>query len=225
MKECKRLEDGVRGRNCFTLIELLVVIAIIAILAAILLPTLQAARERARSTGCLNNCKQITTAAGRYFDDNEMRLPGGELYRFPALLEAYISGKAAKSSNSVKVSMVWKCPSAQTAAHPTTDRNSYPTIRGFAPGNATTDPSIKVTRLIDISRTALWGEPSSNTAKLPAQTQCYQFKAPAPHGEMMNFPILDGHAESVVAAQQYHTNCNIDCRYYRLPINMRPRYQ
>jgi prepilin-type N-terminal cleavage/methylation domain-containing protein len=64
-----------RARQGFTLIELLVVIAIIAILAAILFPVFAQAREEARKTVCLSNCKQLGLAIMMYVEDYDEMYP------------------------------------------------------------------------------------------------------------------------------------------------------
>ena len=59
----------------FTLIELLVVVAVIAILAGLLLPALNSARQKASSIGCLSNLKQTGTGLMMYANDNDDYLP------------------------------------------------------------------------------------------------------------------------------------------------------
>ena len=67
-------------KHSFTLIELLVVIAIIAILAAMLLPALNRARESARRIACLSQLKTMASATLMYADQNGERIPPGLRY-------------------------------------------------------------------------------------------------------------------------------------------------
>lgn len=101
--------SGYRLRgDAFTLVELLVVIAIIAILAALLLPSLTRAKQKAQTTGCLNNLKQLEVCFHLYATDNHDVLPPNNS----------ITGFSGSNNTALASGVSW-CPD-----HARTDTNS-----------------------------------------------------------------------------------------------------
>ncbi len=196
----------------FTLIELLVVIAIIAILAAMLLPALAAARENARRSNCLSNVRQISQANRLYLDDNDGTfLSKGSAHwsdwlnlgtYFCEKMSPYlgISGKyyVWDGSTDITVAKVFMCPSA--TGKTTTNQYGYNTwglVENLKKESRAKKPS--ETMVLADARWSAGAIYDYNTFGSPTNLayQAWSKDSVDRHKAMNQVGFLDGHCESV----------------------------
>src|SRR5215469_12117178 len=126
----------------FTLIELLVVIAIIAILAAMLLPALTQAKQKAKRTQCLSNNKQIAVAMMMYANDNAERLPALNTGYWPSVTAIWwfnILDDGNYITSSARSNNVWRCPAVMAGDIVAGVVNYYKSpCEGYGPGEGNT---------------------------------------------------------------------------------------
>jgi prepilin-type N-terminal cleavage/methylation domain-containing protein/prepilin-type processing-associated H-X9-DG protein len=187
------------GSKRFTLIELLVVIAIIAILASMLLPALNKARETAKKISCISNVKQIALAIKMYADDYDDRIVinynAAPNWYWQQLLQAYkyVPGTGPVGT-SQPVKGIYRCPS-QVVQNTSCKNCHYGLNTNLYQGQIQADSSKRFAKLTNIphpSQVLLLGDKPVTRAYTIDYTVSDTIMR---HLDGTNIGFVDGHVE------------------------------
>lgn len=202
-------------RTAFTLVEMLVVISIIGVMASLLLPAVQAAREAARRADCISRQKQITTACKRYEGlDNTGRLPGyhnrlsGQMVSWPIVLFPFLDQQGVHDS--------WR----DNLALPTPTTGQIPFLPSMVcPSDSTTngrnEPFMSYVINAGLAANLLLEKSANGVAHNYFSTDAtYQFNPPNPYGAVTTYgDFYDGQANTLIFSenlQATHWNTLVD---------------
>jgi len=198
----------------FTLIELLVVIAIIAILAAILFPVFAKAREKARSSSCLSNLRQMGSAIMQYAQDFDEKYPrsymwansNSELYWWSDLMQPYVRNYQIVSCPSGQWAYYYNrppyCQSPLVCSYAMPDmrvdlnNNIIPPVPG-SPLASVQDPAGTIAFVDSLSQEIAAGAPPSfsSVRLLDYTDQGVYCQVAKRHNDGFNVCFADGHSK------------------------------